>query len=503
VFRHVDELPADLRKFAAESASLTLPFTFAGDAVGTAIIRIAAGKTPLDLLRQDAEADATVNDDLRSAAQRFVAKVMLSTGSDLFTVLGVSCAGDPGAYRDNYRRLMAMVHPDARPTGFPNDAAIRVNHAYAVLSDAEQLENYKVQRAALRAATLAISSMGAGGRSQQASRPISEPGFAGRIGTLLLRARERGLLLWLALLLLVPVGGALYLTLSETPHVRLVEARPNLGDAQVGVALAPPVTSSLTAPAAPVARVNEAANDSSENAKHKSARKQPSELSLRPNAPTSSQASPTPVLRFETSLSMSRLATLVQPTSNVPSLPVSASPKPPSSKGPTSLAPVASIATIASANVDPPTREANVDQATNVATVRPASVAVSNVMPNATSEPRVSPADASDVLVMLSNAYESGSVAAFSNVFAPTMTARRQVLSDYERVFQQTRQRSIRFTDFKHKANGQRIVTSGNAVVSTVDNDNRASSRRIFLEIEISRTPDGLKIERLHNFPLN
>ena len=503
MFVVVGQLSEDLRRFIAAPGDVSLPFSFVDDQVGSAIVQIAAGKATVDLMQQIGATTPISSDDLRSAAQRFVAKVMLHTSSDLFTVLGVSHAGEAETYRDNYRRLMAMVHPDARPTGFPTDAAIRVNHAYAVLSDAEQYENYKAQLDALRDQALAVSSMGAGARAKRASRPISGPGFAGRIGTLLLRARERGLLLWLALLLLVPVGGALYLTLSETPHVRLVEARPNLGDAQVGVALAPPVTSSLTAPAAPVARVNEAANDSSENAKHKSARKQPSELSLRPNAPTSSQASPTPVLRFETSLSMSRLATLVQPTSNVPSLPVSASPKPPSSKGPTSLAPVASIASIASANVDPPTREANVDQATNVATVRPASVAVSNVMPNATSEPRVSPADASDVLVMLSNAYESGSVAAFSNVFAPTMTARRQVLSDYERVFQQTRQRSIRFTDFKHKANGQRIVTSGNAVVSTVDNDNRASSRRIFLEIEISRTPDGLKIERLHNFPLN
>ncbi len=500
MFLAVGKLSEDLRSFIAAPGNVSLPFTFVDDQLGTAIIQIAGGKAPVGLFLHAGATDPVSPDDLREAAQRFVAKVMLHTTSDLFTVLGVAYAGEATTYRDNYRRLMAMVHPDARPTGFPSDAAIRVNHAYAVLSDAEQLANYKTRLEELRGQALAVSSMGAGARAQRASRPISEPGFAVRIGALLLRARERGLLLWLALLLLVPVGGALYLTLSETPHVRLVETRPSLGDVQVAVAPAPPVASGLSAPAVPVARVNEAANGSSENAMPKAPRKQPSELPLRPNAPTSSQPSLTPVLRFETSLSTSRLAALVQPTSNVPSLRVSASPAPPSNKGITSLAPVASIE---SANVATPTREANVDQATNVAIVRPASVVASNATSNAPIEHRVSPADASDVLVMLSNAYESGSVAAFSNIFAPTMTARRQVLSDYERLFQQTQQRSIRFTDFKHKANGQRILTSGNAVVSTVDNENRASRRRIFLEIEISRTPDGLKIERLHNFPLD
>ena len=83
------------------------------------------------------------------------------------------------------------------------------------------------------------------------------------------------------------------------------------------------------------------------------------------------------------------------------------------------------------------------------------------------------------------------------------MVGRRQVLSDYERVFQQTRQRSIRFTDFKHKVSGERLVTSGYAIVSTVDNDNHASSQRVFLEIDIGRAPEGLKIERLRNYPMN
>ncbi len=83
------------------------------------------------------------------------------------------------------------------------------------------------------------------------------------------------------------------------------------------------------------------------------------------------------------------------------------------------------------------------------------------------------------------------------------MAGRRQVLSEYEKVFQQTRQRSIRFTQLKHRTNGERLSTSGYAVVSTVDNDNRASSQRVFLEIDIAREADSPKIERLLNYPLN
>jgi hypothetical protein len=142
-------------------------------------------------------------------------------------------------------------------------------------------------------------------------------------------------------------------------------------------------------------------------------------------------------------------------------------------------------------------------------TVRtPASVQLSPVQNNTATpalptDSRVNPADADDILVKLSGAYEAGSIAAFSRVFATSMPGRRQLLYDYERVFQQTRQRSIRFTQFKHKISGEKLLTSGFAVVSTVDNDNRTSNQRIFLEIDIGRDPDGWKIERLHNYPLN
>ena len=177
MFRVVDELPGDLRRFMSETGALVLPFCFVGEDVGTAIVQLAAGKAPADLLQQSSAEEGASPENLRVAAQRFVAKVMLAASSDLFTVLGVSMTSEPAAYRDNYRRLMAMVHPDARPIGFPNDAAIRVNHAYAVLSDAEQLERYKNEQLAKldtsSAAGPRSAVLGHGTRAQGVCRGVS------------------------------------------------------------------------------------------------------------------------------------------------------------------------------------------------------------------------------------------------------------------------------------------------------------------------------------------
>lgn len=530
MFCAVDHLSEDLRRFVAEPESVALPFTFATDDLGAAIIQIAAGKAPVDWVQQSAASDKVSIGDLQSAAQRFVAKVMLEVGADLFTVLGVSSSSEPAAFRDNYRRLMAMVHPDARPTGFPTDAAIRVNHAYAVLSDAEQLERYKVERAALRACTIALPPIAAGGRSQHASQAIRESGFSGRIGALLFRARERGLLLWLALLLLVPVGGAFYFTLSETPHVRLVEAGSKLGASQVGAALAPSVSSALTAPVAPVSRVNKSANDSGENTQNSGIRGWPLQPSLRPNAPTASQTAPMPALAFETSLSMSKLATLVQPASNVPSPPDSVSPILSSIKAPGSLAPTPSLsatqtrqtlntaveivnpalatksAPAAVARSEPvmvdkqPSLSLNNAQAAMVAqeTRAPISTAAGAPVTH-----RLRSVDVEDVLLRFSNAYEAGSLSGFDQVLAPGMPGRSQLLTDYGRVFQITRNRSIRFIQLKHAAAGERMATRGYAVVTTTDQDNRVSKQRVYLEFEIGIDQNVPRIERIANYVVN
>ena len=523
MFRAVDQLSEDLHRFVADRTSITLPFAFANEDVGTAIIQIAAGKAPADLLQQSGASDEVSIDDLRSAAQHFVAKVMLATGSDLFTVLGVSSACELLAYRDNYRRLMAMVHPDARPTGFPTDAAIRVNHAYAVLSDPEQLENYKAQRESLRDDAPVAPSIGAGLRSQQSSRPASTLGFAGRIGALLFRARERGLLLWLALLLLVPVGGALYLTLSENPQARLVEARPKLGSSQAITVLAPPGSSSLAAPSTPVFRTNKAEKESPESTQNTGARRPPMEPSIRPIPPTATQ---TPALVFETSLSMARLATLVEPASATIATanPVAISTP---SKGSASLAPTPNLADAQTRSAPNPDVEIVPTPPVNTAPlIAQAEPSVADKPPIATcSSPVRAPAaetrapittavgtpvtfrlrsvDVEDVLMRFSNAYETGSLSGFDQVLAPGMPGRSQLLTDYGRVFQVTRNRSIRFIQLKHATAGERMATRGYAVVTTTDQENRVSKQRVYIEMEISIDRNVPRIERISNYVIN
>ena len=117
--------------------------------------------------------------------------------------------------------------------------------------------------------------------------------------------------------------------------------------------------------------------------------------------------------------------------------------------------------------------------------------------------PKVRSTDAEDVVVRFSNAYESGSIGAFSQLLSPGMPGRRQMLIEYERVFQATRQRSIKFKQLKHTANGEQISTTGYATVTTTDQDNRTVIQRVFLEFEISRDRGEPRIERLANYVVN
>lgn len=77
------------------------------------------------------------------------------------------------------------------------------------------------------------------------------------------------------------------------------------------------------------------------------------------------------------------------------------------------------------------------------------------------------------------------------------------MLSEYERVFSATRQRTIKFNQLKHSALGERLATSGYAVVTTTDRDNRIMTQRVFLEFEIGRDRGEPRIERLANYVIN
>ena len=532
MFRVVDELPGDLRRFMSESGALVLPFHFVGDDIGTAIIHIAAGKGSADLKQHSGIVEETSPNDLRSAAQRFIAKVMLAPGSDLFTVLGVSLASEPAAYRDNYRRLMAMVHPDARPTGFPTDAAIRVNHAYAVLSDVEQLEHYKRQRVAQLGVAVSVSSnltqrvSATHAKAKGKAPPTDRSGLAGRMAALLFRAQERSALLGLALLLLLPVGGALYETFAGSPQVRLVEARPKLALSQAAASLAPTTTSDLNTPSA---RANKAEKVSTDTVQSAAARKSLTASSLRPESSAAIQTTPT--LALETSLTISRLTTPVPPPAAVP--PAAVAQYTPTSNKIGSLAPTESLESrqgrLSTANAveAPPlvnsapssvraeSQHQTTDKSKPLAVVSAASTTTQAKFASAESRAPITTAagtsityrlrsvDVEDVLMRFSNAYESGSLPAFEQVLAPSMQGRGQLLSDYGRVFERTANRSIRFIQLKHAATGDKMSTRGYAMVTTTDHENRVSKQRVYIEIEIGIDHDVPRIERISNYVIN
>ena len=102
-----------------------------------------------------------------------------------------------------------------------------------------------------------------------------------------------------------------------------------------------------------------------------------------------------------------------------------------------------------------------------------------------------------------SNAYETGSLSGFDQVLAPGMPGRSQLLTDYGRLFQVTRNRSIRFIQLKHAIAGERMATRGYAVVTTTDQENRVSKQRVYIEMEISIDRNVPRIERISNYVIN
>ena len=108
-----------------------------------------------------------------------------------------------------------------------------------------------------------------------------------------------------------------------------------------------------------------------------------------------------------------------------------------------------------------------------------------------------------DLLVRFASAYESGSITNFAQLFSTSMTGRRQMLREYERMFSSTQSRSIKLNQFKHNLTGERIATSGYATVTTIDQDNRTATQRVFLEFEIGRDRGEPRIERLSNYAIN
>ena len=113
---------------------------------------------------------------------------------------------------------------------------------------------------------------------------------------------------------------------------------------------------------------------------------------------------------------------------------------------------------------------------------------------------RIRSVDVDELLARFASAYESGSPPALSALFAQGLPNRRVVLSEYEQVFRDTRQRTIRFSQVKHRWAGERVTTSGLVALTMVGQDGQPNRQNAFVEIETALEANSLRITRLANY---
>lgn len=499
MFKSVATLETDLRRFAADGFRVSLPFQLTNSDVGKALIQLAGGKLPESLSHLADEEDRGPRHDIREAATRFVSGIMLAPDSDHFTMLGLSPDADASLLRDNFRRLMALVHPDAQPEGFPSDAATRVNHAYAVLADANARAAYVARTLVITPAVFpAIQPSPRRAPDKRREQPSTRMGD--RLRGLAQALRARHVLLWLAALLLIPLGMSLMSMFSQEAPARLVEARPKLNlSLDLGsVAATNSVTGTVEPPPSPDSVAGSRVAEGDARAKQvqsiipmpQADRNVPKRSPDAPATDLSTTAvTAKPASRSQEISTKRPVAPSLAPVSpqTVQIAPPAGAPPPATSDNPTVTA------RVVDATSPPPQPQATVIAASQR----------SAIADRADSALKMRTSEAEDVLVKFTNAYESGSIGVFGQLFASGMSGRRQMLSDYERVFLATRQRSIKFNQLKHAANGERVATSGYATVTTTDQENRTVTQRVFLEFEIGRERGEPRIERLANYVIN
>lgn len=504
MFDSVGALEMDLRRFVADGYRVQQPFQFSSSDVGIALIRLASGKT-VEEMPSSADPNGLPPIDLRAAASRFVADIMLGAGADHFTTLGVVRDTDAGTMRENFRRMMALVHPDARPVGFPSDAASRVNRAYAVVADDVTRATYAATLSVPEPSAMVVRSAANTSRAAGSPKVQRHSGGVGeRLRGLAQVLRARHVLLWLAGLLLIPLGLGLTSLLPREAPARLVEARPklNLSADLGGVSQSSPTPASGPSSQTPVTSATDAAAESVATAAPVTTSSTGKVRPERTAPPREPQGAPAVAMTSQLSARSVGLASRTAPSQSL---------APAAGYSATTAAAGEPAAQTARSTGPEPAASAGARQAD--AHAAPASPAISGAISTASvrpapsergdTPPKTRTSDAEDILVRFTNAYESGSIGGFGQLFSSTMVGRRQMLNDYERVFSATRQRSIKFNQLKHAAAGDRVATSGYATVTTTDQDNRVVTQRVFLEFEISRERGEARIERLSNYVIN
>ncbi len=459
---HIDQLVADLDAYASGAA---LPFSNwepRDDYVGAALIALASAKVPRRIAEQVGDEVSNVR---RDAARRLIASHFFAFDADFYRILGARRTTPDDLLRKNYQRMMALVHPDSSPVGFPIDAAARANKAYATLSERSLRDVYDQSLAAssstvVTAAPRVDVAKNAGLRGEPNSH-------LARIKRLLPTLGFRKGLIALGAGMLFACGLGLYQLMSSESHVVLVEARPRLAQS-VELSSSAPIVET------PVAQLDGAVS------------------TVPPSQAAAGVPSLSTPLRLTTEL---RKTVADKPTTRQKYTPADPAVIAPVETATVAIQPPNSVSGTKRVADGPSVNAARTESASQMATEWPAQTTAPPVRDER------SAADIDALLAQFASAFEAGSLSAMKQSFSTSMNGRNAVLADYERVFQSTKQRNIYFSKMRHNPlSAERVMASGIATVATVDLENRSVRQRVFLEIEISREAAGARISRIANY---
>lgn len=476
-------LLAALDRLALASPSDLSGISLVGDRVLATIVAIASDKYDWSL--SDPEVSTERIQSRRRAAQYVIASVCFRPAANSYELLCVAQDASDTEIRNAYRRMIALVHPDVRPVGFPEDAASRVNTAYSLLCN--NVARAKLD-AELKAEKLTISTSSPSVRSRPDERQTlaSSAATTNSMAKARLKA-PRVSLLWIGVLLAIGAIAWLVIAIAPEQQERLVEARPAIALSSELGALPPAAPSESTqsetgsgisaAQQQGVGEVwtNVASKLSTDlrESRARAAGDTPQKLNTQPASVRSSRSAPA----VESVVPLATPAESVITTSPPSSPPVATLSR-------SMLAPTVENATAVTA------REAPNGSVDNIALVR--------VPGDGKESP--SALDVDDMLLKFISAFESGSTTTLSRLFSPRMPGRGQLVAQYDRVFRETSARGLRLGQLKHRRFENRVLTSGLATVTTVTGPNKTDVSRVFLEIEVSKERDGLYIDRLATY---
>lgn len=511
MFERIETLIDDLRAFVADPSVVVIPFAFASHELGAGVLQLAAGKTPHLLESREPNAQ-----DFR-AAQQFIASVAFNSKNNYFTLLCVDRNAPDEALKDNYRRLIALVHPDVNPIGFPADAASRVNLGYALLSNAHARTAYaeSIDRIPAVVAPGKKDSPNEAKKAQVGVKP-QRPSSSRRLFAWIKRPQFGFGLLALATLLILPVIFMLSKMANDTGSERLISGREGSEQKASADAAArlqvPTANSHRESNVALLAESNSTASRQVA-ATHSDARVKLSAVTgvvVEPvNTPKDAQEQGAVKRLSDAVVPLPGAALAPNPTpkmnSSVP-LPFrlfeqqEPAVAPLENRATRPAAPQMSAPVLVDAA---PYRSSGSAVIAQIAAQAPPVAATQNPPAAALLSIDVRSRDSEDALLRFGSAYEQGSIDAVQALFASAMPGRSLMIADYQRVFSNTRQRNIRFLQLKHSVAGQHVTTVGQAVVNTIGTDNKSSSQRVFLEIDVMRVGNDVRIERMSNYALD